>query len=219
MSWSATEFMEQREAGAVTCEGNSGILMSTQAGAHHDPGFFPELLGTTAFSDETRLEFVMQVLRPKALKAWNRDCSTSADLDAILVPAFFHTPTMACGAAKHLVPIASSTWRPARSRLAANFSAMDNVMPSHMNKHVPLPKIMVPVGKDGEGKPVALRCLRAARDSSARAYLAHAFDDDLLRGLDVLFSSATSTCSWRRWSPRIPVARVAPEMVARTLSG
>ena len=41
----------------------------------------------------------MQVLRPKALKAWNM-LFDEHNLDAILVPGFMHTPTMACGAAK-----------------------------------------------------------------------------------------------------------------------
>ena len=49
----------------------------------------------------------------------------------------------------------------------ANFSAMDNVMPSHMNKHVPLPKMMVPVGKV-EGKPVALQLMGRAQKTKRR---------------------------------------------------
>ena len=185
------------------------------AGAHHDPGFFLELLGTTGFTDEKRLEFVMQVLRPKALKAWNM-LFDQHNLDTILVPGFFHTPTMACGAAKtcahRVLDLTTGV-----VETVGNFSAMDNVMPSHMNKHVPLPKVMVPVGKDVEGKPVALQFMGRAGPVGARD-LAYAFDDELLRGLDVPFLRDVDVLVEAMVAEDPSLARVAPEMVTRDLA-
>ena len=161
------------------------------------------------------MEFVMQVLRPKALKAWNQ-LFDQHNLDAILVPGFFHTPTMACGAAKtcaHRVLNLES----GSVETVANFSAMDNVMPSHMNKHVPLPKMMVPVGKDAAGKPVALQFMGRAGTAGA-SDLAYAFDDELLRGLDVPFLRDVDTLVDAMVAEDPSLARVAPEMVTRDLS-
>ena len=78
---------------------------------------------------------------------------------------------------------------------------MDNVMPSHMNKHVPLPKIMVPAGKDAAGKPVALQFMGRAGPVGV-SDLAYAFDDELLRGLDVAFLRDVDTLV-DAWLPRI----------------
>ena len=156
----------------------------------------------------------MQVLRPKALKAWNM-LFDEHSLDAILVPGFFHTPTMACGAAKtcaHRVLDLTS----GEIETVANFSAMDNVMPSHMNKHVPLPKVMVPVGKV-EGKPVALQFMGRAGPVGA-SDLAYAFDDELLRGLDVPFLRDVDVLVEAMVAEDPSLARVAPEMVTRDLA-
>ena len=157
----------------------------------------------------------MQVLRPKALKAWNR-LFDEYDLDAILVPGFFHTPTMACGAAKtcaHRVLDLET----GEVETVANFTSLDNVMPSHMNKHVPLPKVMVPVGKDAAGKPVALQFMGRAGPAGA-SDLAYAFDDEVLRGLDVPFLRDVDTLVNAMVAADPSLARVAPEMVARDLS-
>ena len=188
-------------------------LISTQAGAHHDPGFFLEL-GTTSFSDETRLEFVMQVLRPKALKAWNM-LFDEHNFDVILVPGFFHTPTMACGAAKTCAHRVLNLETGAVETVE-NFTSLDNVMPSHMNKHVPLPKMMVPVGKV-EGKPVALQFMGRAGPVGA-SDLAYAFDDEVLRGLDVPFLRDVDTLVNTMVAEDPSLARVAPEMVTRDLA-
>ena len=99
----------------------------------------------------------------------------------------------------------------------ANFSAMDNVMPSHMNKHVPLPKVMVPVGKDAAGKPVALQFMGRAGPVGA-SDLAYAFDDELLRGLDVPFLRDVDALVEAMVAEDPSLARVAPEMVARDLA-
>ena len=99
----------------------------------------------------------------------------------------------------------------------ANFSAMDNVVPSHMNKHVPLPKMMVPVGKDGEGKPVALQFMGRAGPVGAND-LAYAFDDEVLRGLDVPFLRDVDTLVEAMVAEDPSLARVAAEMVARDLA-
>ena len=98
-----------------------------------------------------------------------------------------------------------------------NFSAMDNVMPSHMNKHVPLPKMMVPVGKDAAGKPVALQFMGRAGPVGA-SDLAYAFDDDLLRGLDVPFLRDVDVLVEAMVAEDPSLARVAPEMVTRDLA-
>ena len=99
----------------------------------------------------------------------------------------------------------------------ANFSAMDNVMPSHMNKHVPLPKMMVPVGKDAAGKPVALQFMGRAGPVGA-SDLAYAFDDDLLRGLDVPFLRDVDVLVEAMVAEDPSLARVAPELVTRDLA-
>ena len=99
----------------------------------------------------------------------------------------------------------------------ANFSQMENVVLSHMNKHVPLPKMMVPVGKDGEGKPVALQFMGRAGPVDA-SDLAYAFDDELLRGLDVPFLRDVDTLVEAMVAEDPSLARVAPEMVTRDLS-
>ena len=133
-----------------------------------------------------------------------------------MVPGFMHTPTMACGAAKtcaHRVLDLTS----GEIETVANFSSLDNVMPSHMNKHVPLPKMMVPVGKDGEGKPVALQFMGRAGPVGA-SDLAYAFDDELLRGLDVPFLRDVDVLVEAMVAEDPSLARVAPEMVARDLS-
>ena len=98
-----------------------------------------------------------------------------------------------------------------------NFSAMDNVMPSHMNKHVPLPKMMVPVGKDAAGKPVALQFMGRAGPVGA-SDLAYAFDDEVLRGLDVPFLRDVDTLVNTMVAEDPSLARVAPEMVTRDLA-
>ena len=157
----------------------------------------------------------MQVLRPKALKAWNM-LFDEHNLDAILVPGFMHTPTMACGAAKtceHRV----LNLETGEVKTVGNFSSLDNVVPSHMNKHVPLPKVMVPVGKDGEGKPVALMLMGRAGPAGV-SDLAYAFDDEVLRGLDVPFLRVVDTLVNAMVAADPSLARVAPEMVARDLS-
>ena len=100
----------------------------------------------------------------------------------------------------------------------ANFSAMDNVMPSHMNKHVPLPKVMVPVGKDAAGKPVALQFMGRAGPAGT-SDLAYAFDDELLRGLDVPFLRDVDTLVEAMVAEDPSLARVTPEMVTRDLAG
>ena len=99
----------------------------------------------------------------------------------------------------------------------ANFSQMENVVLSHMNKHVPLPKMMVPVGKDAAGKPVALQFMGRAGPVGA-SDLAYAFDDDLLRGLDVPFLRYVDVLVDAMVAEDPSLARVAPEMVARDLS-
>ena len=99
----------------------------------------------------------------------------------------------------------------------ANFSAMDNVMPSHMNKHVPLPKMMVPVGKDAAGKPVALQFMGRAGPAGA-SDLAYAFDDELLRGLDVAFLRDVDVLVEAMVAVDPSLARVTPEMVTRDLA-
>ena len=99
----------------------------------------------------------------------------------------------------------------------ANFSSLDNVMPSHMNKHVPLPKVMVPVGKDAAGKPVALMFMGRAGPVGA-SDLAYAFDDEVLRGLDVPFLRNVETLVEAMVAADPSLARVAPEMVTRDLS-
>ena len=101
--------------------------------------------------------------------------------------------------------------------IVGNFSAMDNVMPSHMNKHVPLPKMMVPVGKDGEGKPVALQFMGRAGPVGA-SDLAYAFDDELLRGLDVPFLRDVDVLVDAMVAADPSLARVAPEMVTRDIA-
>ena len=157
----------------------------------------------------------MQVLRPKALKAWNM-LFDEHNLDAILVPGFMHTPTMACGAAKtcaHRVLDLTN----GEIETVGNFSSLDNVVPSHMNKHVPLPKMMVPVGKDASGKPVALMFMGRAGPVGA-SDLAYAFDDELLRGLDVPFLRDVDTLVEAMVAADPSLARVAPEMVTRDLA-
>ena len=99
----------------------------------------------------------------------------------------------------------------------ANFSSLDNVMPSHMNKHVPLPKVMVPVGKDAAGKPVALQFMGRAGPVGA-SDLGYAFDDEVLRGLDVPFLRDVDTLVEAMVAADPSLARVAPEMVARDLA-
>ena len=94
---------------------------------------------------------------------------------------------------------------------------MDNVMPSHMNKHVPLPKMMVPVGKDAAGKPVALQFMGRAGPVGV-SDLAYAFDDELLRGLDVPFLRDVDTLVEAMVAEDPSLARVAPEMVTRDLA-
>ena len=141
------------------------VADSHSAGAHHSPGFFLGELGTTAFTDETRLEFVMQV----------------------------------------------------QVETVANFSQMENVVLSHMNKHVPLPKMMVPVGKDAAGKPVALQFMGRAGPVGA-SDLAYAFDDELLRGLDVPFLRDVDTLVEAMVAADPSLARVAPELVTRDLA-
>ena len=98
----------------------------------------------------------------------------------------------------------------------ANFTSLDNVMPSHMNKHVPLPKMMVPVGKV-EGKPVALQFMGRAGPVGA-SDLAYAFDDELLRGLDVPFLRDVDVLVEAMVGEDPSLARVAPEMVTRDLA-
>ena len=157
----------------------------------------------------------MQVLRPKALKAWNM-LFDEHNLDAILVPGFMHTPTMACGAAKTCAHRVLNL-ETGEVETVANFSSIDNVMPSHMNKHVPLPKMMVPVGKDAAGKPVALQFMGRAGPVGA-SDLAYAFDDELLRGLDVPFLRDVDTLVNAMVAADPSLARVAPEMVTRDLA-
>ena len=140
----------------------------------------------------------MQVLRPKALKAWNR-LFDEHDLDAIMVPGFMHTPTMACGAAKTCAHRVLNLETGAIDNVA-NFTSLDNVMPSHMNKHVPLPKMMVPVGKDVEGRSRSSSW--AARDPSARA-TSRTRSTTSSSAASTCRSSATSMHSSRRRSPRI----------------
>ena len=123
---------------------------------------------------------------------------------------------MACGAAKtcaHRVVNLET----GEVETVANFSSLDNVMPSHMNKHVPLPKMMVPVGKDGEGKPVALQLMGRAGPVGV-SDLAYAFDDEILRGLDVAFLRDVGVLVEAMVAADPSLARVAPEMVARDLS-
>ena len=98
----------------------------------------------------------------------------------------------------------------------ANFSQMENVVLSHMNKHVPLPKMMVPVGKV-EGKPVALQFMGRAGPVGA-SDLAYAFDDELLRTLDVPFLRDVDTLVAAMVAEDPSLARVAPEMVTRDLA-
>ena len=97
----------------------------------------------------------------------------------------------------------------------ANFSQMENVVLSHMNKHIPLPKMMVPVGKV-EGKPVALQFMGRAGPVGA-SDLEYAFDDELLRGLDVPFLREVDVLVEAMVAEDPSLARVAPEMVTRDL--
>ena len=97
----------------------------------------------------------------------------------------------------------------------ANFSQMENVVLSHMNKHIPLPKMMVPVGKV-EGKPVALQFMGRAGPVGA-SDLEYAFDDELLRGLDVPFLRDVDVLVDAMVAADPSLARVAPEMVTRDL--
>ena len=85
-----------------------------------------------------------------------------------------------------------------------------------MNKHVPLPKMMVPVGKV-EGKPVALQFMGRAGPAGT-SDLAYAFDDELLRGLDVPFLRDVDTLVDAMVAVDPSLARVAPEMVTRDLA-
>ena len=125
-------------------------------------------------------------------------------------------PTMACGAAKTCAHRVLNLETGEVENPVANFSAMDNVMPSHMNKHVPLPKVMVPVGKDVEGKPVALQFMGRAGPVGA-SDLAYAFDDEILRGLDVPFLRDVDVLVEAMVAEDPSLARVAPEMVTRDL--
>ena len=124
---------------------------------------------------------------------------------------------MACGAAKTCAHRVLNLETGEVENPVANFSAMDNVMPSHMNKHVPLPKVMVPVGKDVEGKPVALQFMGRAGPVGA-SDLAYAFDDEILRGLDVPFLRDVDVLVEAMVAEDPSLARVAPEMVTRDLS-
>ena len=99
----------------------------------------------------------------------------------------------------------------------ANFSQMENVVLSHMNKHIPLPKMMVPVGKDAAGKPVALQFMGRAGPVGA-SDLGYAFDDEVLRGLDVPFLRDVDTLVEAMVAADPSLARVAPEMVTRDLA-
>ena len=85
-----------------------------------------------------------------------------------------------------------------------------------MNKHVPLPKMMVPVGKV-EGKPVALQFMGRAGPAGT-SDLAYVFDDELLRGLDVPFLRDVDTLVDAMVAVDPSLARVAPEMVTRDLA-
>ena len=77
--------------------------------------------------------------------------------------------------------------------------------------------MMVPVGKDGEGKPVALQFMGRAGPVGA-SDLAYAFDDEVLRGLDVPFLRDVDTLVEAMVAEDPSLARVTPEIVTRDLS-
>ena len=73
------------------------------------------------------------------------------------------------------------------------------------------------LGKDGEGKPVALQFMGRAGPVGA-SDLAYAFDDELLRGLDVQFLRDVDVLVDAMVAADPSLARVAPGMVARDLA-
>ena len=75
---------------------------------------------------------------------------------------------------------------------------------------------VIPV-KDAAGKPVALQFMGRAGPVGA-SDLAYAFDDELLRGLDVPFLRDVDVLVEAMVAEDPSLARVAPEIVTRDLS-
>lgn len=185
----------------------SDVVAAAQpAGIGHDP---PKIM--QANTSEEKLAFVIQELRQAGVAAWNR-LFDEEELDLILIPGFLHTPTYEC--------MASSTCEHQVKNLItgevtteAKFASLDNLfMHSTSMKHMPLPKMMVPVGLDHEGHPVGLQFMGRAGPPKSKG-LGYSYDSKLLKVVDAPFLKAVQVAVDAMVKQDPSLARVEAQLV------
>eukprot|EP00746_Dinoflagellata_sp_MGD_P149169 gnl/MRDRNA2_/MRDRNA2_81244_c0_seq2.p1 gnl/MRDRNA2_/MRDRNA2_81244_c0~~gnl/MRDRNA2_/MRDRNA2_81244_c0_seq2.p1 ORF type:complete len:657 (+),score=130.34 gnl/MRDRNA2_/MRDRNA2_81244_c0_seq2:267-1973(+) len=152
------------------------------AGKGHSPASF---MAVGNMGDEKNFQFIMHVLRPKAIKAWNTYFDTHG-VDMILIPGMLHFQTYPCQAAStcahHVGDLSTGVFES-----KAEFTAIDTLfMHTFSHKHIPFPKVMVPVGLDSAGQPLGLQFMGRSGPVDA-VDMAWLFDDELLKTIDVSF--------------------------------
>ena len=179
------------------------------AGAGHTP--FSHMVKFSTNVSEAKLSFILQELRREGLDAWNR-LFDEARLDVILIPGLLHTATYDCMASsncEHQVKDMIS----GEVASHAEFSSIDLIFMHTLSmKHIPLPKMMVPVGLDPAGKPVGLQLLGRAGPPNSKG-LAYSYDQELLKSVDVPFLKTVQTVVRAMVEVDPDLARVEPALV------
>ncbi|OLP79073.1 hypothetical protein AK812_SmicGene40685 [Symbiodinium microadriaticum] len=150
-------------------------------------------------------------LRAAGADAWNR-LFDEEELDAILIPGYLHTPTYECMAASTCVhQVKNMTSGEVVSR--AEFTSVHSLFMHTLSmKHIPLPKMMVPVGLDFMGHPVGLQLLGRAGPPGSRG-LGYSYDAELLKVVDVPFLKTAQALVGAMVSADPSLKRVEPSLV------
>jgi len=184
------------------------IADAQSAGAGHSPRGFMTL---SSVLSEAKLNFILQELRAAGADAWNR-LFDEEKLDAILIPGYLHTPTYECMAGstcEHQVKNMTSGEVVSR----AEFTSLQSLFMHTLSmKHIPLPKMMVPVGLDSVGRPVGLQLLGRAGPPGSRG-LGYSYDAELLKVVDVPFLKAAKALVEAMVSADPSLKRVEPSLV------
>mmetsp|Transcript_11479 Transcript_11479/g.21693 ORF Transcript_11479/g.21693 Transcript_11479/m.21693 type:complete len:627 (-) Transcript_11479:335-2215(-) len=178
------------------------------AGAGHSPSHFMKLCSNTS---EAKHNFILQELRHAGVEAWNSLFDVE-ELDLILTPGLMHTPTYDCTAAstcEHQVKNLSS----GEITSSAEFTSIHaNFIHTWIMKHVPLPKMIVPVGLDVKGRPVGLQLLGRAGPPKSKG-LGYSYDAELLKSIDLPFLKTVEAVAKAMVKEDPTLARVEPQLV------
>jgi Asp-tRNA(Asn)/Glu-tRNA(Gln) amidotransferase A subunit family amidase len=178
------------------------------AGAGHAPAGF---MGAGLAGDEVKLEFIMHVLRPLAIKVWNSYFDTHG-VDFILVPGMLHFETYPCQAASTCTH-QEGNLETGVFKSKSTFTAIHSLfMHTLAMKHIPYAKVMVPVGLDPQGRPVGLQFMSRSGPVGAPD-MTWMFDHQLLKTIDVTFLKNVKAAVDGMVAVDPSLARANPKMV------